>query len=58
MTGRSRRVFREPLGDGAVCPHLNETEVCNNRTCPFIGLPQVLRLGIGELESGSIPWAR
>ena len=23
MTGRSRRVFREPLGDGAVCPHLN-----------------------------------
>jgi len=47
ITNRARRVFREPAGDGAVCPHLNETEICNNRTCPYVGLPQI---GISDLS--------
>ncbi len=41
LTARSRKVFREPQQDGEACPHLNETEVCNNMTCPFVGMPPI-----------------
>merc|ERR1711871_978184 len=44
---RSRKIFRQPEQDGEACPHLNETEVCNNMTCPFVGLPAV---GISKFQ--------
>ena len=49
---RSRRAFREPLADGALCPHLNETEVCNNMSCPFVGLPA---LGLAKTQLKNTP---
>ena len=38
---RSRTIFREPLGDGAVCPALNESESCNEHECAVVGLPSL-----------------
>ena len=40
-TERHRDVFREPLGDGAMCPDLNQTKACNVRDCAVVGLPSI-----------------
>jgi hypothetical protein len=38
---RTRTVFRQPLGDGSVCPNLNESVSCNTQECAVVGLPSI-----------------
>lgn len=50
---RKRKVFREPMADGAACPNLNETAKCNQAKCAIMGVPHIQRSGKPLVKA---PW--
>jgi hypothetical protein len=51
-SSRSRTIFREPLGDGELCPALNESVSCNVDPCAVVGLPHE---GVTEVRLENAP---
>jgi hypothetical protein len=49
---RGRSVFRVPLGDGELCPELNESKTCNTEECAVLGLPS---LGVTDTVIANSP---